>query len=62
VSKPSFQKIEEAAAKGREESSSAVFGAAAVSVQKPFDHPAKTKFSAHLKLLAESGGTSSDSL
>ena len=36
-------RIEETAAKSREESGSAVLGAAAVRAQKPFDQPAKPK-------------------
>jgi hypothetical protein len=35
------QRIEETAAKGREESGSAVLGATAVRAQKPFDQPAR---------------------
>jgi hypothetical protein len=37
------QRIEETAAKGREESGSAVLGATAVRAQKPFDQPARPK-------------------
>jgi len=37
------QRIEETAAKGREESGSEVLGAAAVRAQKPFDQPARPK-------------------
>lgn len=37
------QRIEETAAKEREESGSAVLGAAAVCAQKPFDQPARPK-------------------
>jgi hypothetical protein len=37
------QKIEETAAKDREESGSTVLGAAAVCTQKPFDQPARPK-------------------